>query len=144
MSKVWIITKRELSGFFDSLIAYVMIILFLGLSGSFTWLFGTNVFMIRKGEVHTPLPEACLPGITRGLVIDLAKENDIVMHERRISLSEFHSADEVFTTGTMGELTPVVEIDGRQIGNGEPGPMTARLTELFRAKTETEGEPLPF
>lgn len=105
---------------------------------------GTNVFMIRKGEVHTPLPEACLPGITRALVIDLAKENDIVLHERRISLSEFHSADEVFTTGTMGELTPVVEIDGRQIGNGEPGPLTARLTEIFKAKTETEGEPLPF
>ncbi|MEL6592752.1 MAG: aminotransferase class IV [Bacteroidota bacterium] len=105
---------------------------------------GTNVFMIRQGEVHTPLPEACLPGITRGLIIELARENGIPMHERRISLSEFHSAEEVFTTGTMGELTPVVEIDGRQIGNGEPGPVTQRLTQIFRAKTEKDGEPLPF
>ena len=104
---------------------------------------GTNVFMVRKGELHTPLPEACLPGITRGLVMELARENDIPLYERRISLSEFHSADEVFTTGTMGELTPVIEIDGRKISE-EPGPLTQHIQTLFRQKTATEGEPLPF
>lgn len=104
----------------------------------------TNIFMIREGELHTPLPEACLPGITRRLVMELARENGIVLHERRISVSEFHAADEVFTTGTMGELSPVLEIDGRTIGTGEVGPVTKRIQQLFRARTEKEGEPLPF
>ena len=105
---------------------------------------GTNVFMVRKGVLHTPLPEACLPGITRGLVMELAEEHNIPLQERRISLSEFHSADEVFTTGTMGELTPVIEIDGRVIGDGEIGELTKRLMGIFRARTEVAGEPLPF
>lgn len=104
----------------------------------------TNVFMIRNGEVHTPLPEACLPGITRALVMELCRENGIPLHERRISVAEFHSADEVFTTGTMGELSPVLEIDGRTTGNGEVGPLTKKIQELFRARTDKDGEPLPF
>ena len=103
----------------------------------------TNVFMIRKGELHTPMAEACLPGITRGLVIDLAREADIPTHVRRISLAEFHAADEVFTTGTMGELSPVLEIDGRAIGSGNRGPLTQQIQEIFREKTRHLGEPLP-
>ena len=63
----------------------------------------------------TPLPEACLPGITRRLVMDIAREQNFPLYERRISVAEFHKAEEVFVTGTMGELTPV-EIDGRAIG----------------------------
>lgn len=103
----------------------------------------TNVFMVRNGVLHTPLPEACLPGITRKLIMNLAVEAGIPLQERRISLAEFHSSDEAFTTGTMGELTPVLEIDGRQIGRGTIGPLTQKLQALFRARTETEGEPLP-
>ncbi|MEO1448427.1 MAG: aminotransferase class IV [Bacteroidota bacterium] len=103
----------------------------------------TNVFMIRKGVLHTPLPEACLPGITRALVMRLAQENGIPLEERRISLAEFHAADEVFTTGTMGELSPVLELDGRQIGDGQPGSMTRRIQVLFRAETKKGGTPLP-
>lgn len=64
------------------------------------------------------------------------------MVERRLSLSEFHSADEVFTTGTMGELSPVREIDGRSISDGA-GPVTRQLQDAYRRLTEKEGEPLP-
>ena len=103
----------------------------------------TNLFMIRNGVLHTPLAEACLPGITRGLIIDIAREAGIPVEVRRISLSEFHSADEVFTTGTMGELTPVLTIDGRSIGEGRIGLLTQRIQELFREKTHHIGEPLP-
>ncbi|XP_047938856.1 branched-chain-amino-acid aminotransferase-like protein 2 [Salvia hispanica] len=67
----------------------------------------TNIFLVKKGCVATPHSDYCLPGVTRATVIDLAVNENLVMVERRISLSEFHTADEVFTTGTMGELSPV-------------------------------------
>ena len=104
----------------------------------------TNVFMIRDGQLHTPLAEACLPGITRRLVMEIAEANEIQVHERRISLMEFHTADEVFTTGTMSEIVPVAEIDGRLIADGKCGPVTKQLQQLLKARTESEGEPLPF
>ena len=69
---------------------------------------------------------------------------EIVIEERDLSLTELYTADEAFTTGTMGELSPVLEVDGRQIGTGSPGPMTQRLQKLFAAKTAAEGELLPF
>ena len=62
--------------------------------------------------------------------------------ERDLSLTEFYRADEVFCTGTMGELAAVVRIDGRTIGDGEVGPLTRRLSELYRERTSAEGEPL--
>lgn len=61
-----------------------------------------------------------------------------------MSLAEFHAADEVFTTGTMGELTPVVDIDGRKIGDGKVGPVTQRIQEAYRGLTDSLGELLPF
>ena len=104
----------------------------------------TNLFAVSRGVVLTPHADACLPGITRGHVIDLCRENGIKCVERNVSLSEFHSADEVFTTGTMGELSPVIEIDGRSTGDGKVGPVTTRLQELYAKRTSEEGEPLPF
>jgi branched-chain amino acid aminotransferase group I len=104
----------------------------------------TNVFLVRRGELFTPHADSCLPGITRRLVLELARGAGIPAIERNISLSEVYTADEVFVTGTMGELTPVLEVDGRQIGEGELGTMTRRLQELHRRKTLTGGEPLPF
>ncbi|CAN0474997.1 unnamed protein product, partial [Scytosiphon promiscuus] len=62
------------------------------------------------GKLLTPAPGSCLPGITRGLILDLAAELDIVAQEKRVSLSELHCADEVFTTGTMGEVRDQIEI----------------------------------
>ncbi|RMF62520.1 MAG: branched-chain-amino-acid transaminase, partial [Calditrichaeota bacterium] len=90
----------------------------------------TNIFMVKRGELLTPHADSCLPGITRGLVIALARENGIPVTERNISLTEIYTADEVFTTGTMGELAPVLEVDGRRIGSGKIGPTTRRLQKL--------------
>lgn len=90
--------------------------------------------------VATPRPVACPEGITRATVLDLCREHGIPCMERDISLSELYRADEVFCTGTMGELAPVIRIDGRPIGAGAgPGPVTARLSGLFRELTAREG-----
>lgn len=103
----------------------------------------TNVILVSVGGLITPSPDACLPGITRGIVLELAVKEGIDVVERNVSLSELYNADEVFTTGTMGELSPVLEIDGRAIGEGKRGPVTHRLTQLHRRHTQEEGEPLP-
>jgi len=65
------------------------------------------------------------------------------MVERNISLTELYTSDEVFTTGTMGELTPVVDVDGRRIGDGKVGPFTVKIQRAYRALTDKLGEPLP-
>ncbi len=100
---------------------------------------GVNVFLIRRGTVYTPYADYCLPGITRALVLRLCAENGIPHAEARLSLTEFYTADEVFTTGTMGELTKVQAIDGRQIVNKHGASILDRLQSLFRAKTQAEG-----
>jgi branched-chain amino acid aminotransferase group I len=99
----------------------------------------TNIFLVDNGVLLTPHADYCLPGITRETVIILAKELGIPCEVRRVSLSEFHAADEVFTTGTMGELTPVTLIDGRVIGNGVRGEITERLQEAYRTLPERPG-----
>uniref|UniRef100_A0A251K7I8 Branched-chain-amino-acid aminotransferase-like protein 1 n=1 Tax=Manihot esculenta TaxID=3983 RepID=A0A251K7I8_MANES len=103
----------------------------------------TNIFLVKKGRVLTPHADYCLPGITRATVMDLVVKEGFVLEERRISLSEFHTADEVWTTGTMGELTPVVKIDGREIGDGQVGPVTQRLQNAYKGLTEESGVPIP-
>ncbi|KAE8010159.1 hypothetical protein FH972_006549 [Carpinus fangiana] len=103
----------------------------------------TNIFLVKKGRVLTPHADYCLPGITRATVMDLVVKEKLVLEERRISLSEFHTADEVWTTGTMGELTPAVKIDGRIIGNGQVGPVTLRLQNVYKKMTEESGVPIP-
>ena len=105
---------------------------------------GTNIFVVRKGLLLTPHADACLNGITRGLVLELAAELKIPAVERNISLSECYSADEVFATGTMGELTPVVEIDGRAIENSGKGKVFQQLLKRFEEVIPKLGEPLPF
>jgi branched-chain amino acid aminotransferase len=97
---------------------------------------------VFRGEVLTSTTAACPEGITRATVLDLCRTNGIACAERDISLTEVYRADECFTTGTMGELAPVIRVDGRTIGDGRPGPVTRRLSELFRGLTEREGEPV--
>lgn len=92
----------------------------------------TNLFMVKDGTLFTPHANACLPGITRGTVIQLAESLDLVLQEKDLSLTEFYNADEVFATGTMGELTPVVEIDGRKIENRSQSRITSQLQEKFK------------
>ncbi|MCY3799775.1 MAG: aminotransferase class IV [Chloroflexi bacterium] len=99
----------------------------------------THVFIVRDGEALTSDTGSCPEGITRAAVLEICEDNGIPHRVKDISLSEAHRADEIFCTGTMGELAPVVELDGRQIGNGAAGPMTLRLSELFRRRTEREG-----
>lgn len=104
----------------------------------------TNVFAVRDGRVLTPHADACLPGITRGVVLRLCADEGLDLTQRNISVMEFYTADEVFTTGTIGELTPVIEIDGRMVGTGEPGPLTRRLSKAHGAWVRDRGTPLPF
>ena len=98
----------------------------------------TNIFMIKEGKVFTPLADACLPGVTRGLIIKICGENNIPIFEKNISVTEFYNADQVFTTGTMGELATVVEIDKREIKN--KGEVLSKIQDLFREKTQILGE----
>jgi branched-subunit amino acid aminotransferase/4-amino-4-deoxychorismate lyase len=100
----------------------------------------TNIFMVDDdGVLLTPTADHCLPGVTRATVIQLAKELGIPCEVRRVSLAEFHAAEEVFTTGTMGELTPVTMIDGRVIGSGALGPITKRLQDAYKTLPERPG-----
>jgi branched-chain amino acid aminotransferase len=91
----------------------------------------TNLFITKNGVLYTPFADACLHGITRGLVIDLAKKLNLEVHEKNLSLVEFYNADEVFATGTMGELTPVNEIDGRTIENKSGISLRSQLQAEF-------------
>ena len=104
----------------------------------------TNLFMVRSGTVCTPYADACLPGLTRQMVLDICRDNGIPAAERNLSLTELYTADEVFTSGTMGELTPVLEADGRVIGNGAVGDVTRRLQKLHREAAWRDGEEIPF
>lgn len=104
----------------------------------------TNIFLVKRGTLLTPHADSCLPGITRGKIIEIGRETGLPVVERNISISEVYAADEIFTTGTMGELSPVLDVDGRTIGNGQIGPVTKQLQSLYAEKTAHEGEPLPF
>ncbi len=74
----------------------------------------------------------------------MARAAGIPVTERNVSLSEIYAADEVFTTGTLGELVPVIKVDGRPIGEGKMGSVTQQLRDLYAERTKREGEPLPF
>lgn len=102
----------------------------------------TNLFAILRGELHTPTTTSCLGGITRGLVIELAQQAGIAVRERDMSVFELMNADAVFATGTMGELTPVREIDARTVGSAEGEALLARLQAAFRAAVPGLCEPV--
>jgi branched-chain amino acid aminotransferase len=102
----------------------------------------THVFIVDRGVVSTSHTVACPEGITRQTVLDLCREHAVPHEVRDISLTEVYRASEVFCTGTLGELVPVVKVDGRTIGDGRPGPMTARLSGLFTELTRREGVPV--
>jgi len=104
----------------------------------------TNLFLVKKGRVQTPFADSCLPGLTRRMILDICAVEKIPAEERNLSLTELYTADEVFTSGTMGELTPVLEADGRTIGKRSAGPMTKRLQKLHRDFAFKSGTPLPF
>jgi branched-chain amino acid aminotransferase len=106
----------------------------------------TNLFIVVGRALYTPFAYACPEGITRGTVLALATGGgggaDLSASERDLSLTEFHTADEVFCTGTMGEVAGVVEIDGRPIGAGAVGPVTKLLADRYQAHAKAHGVPV--
>jgi branched-chain amino acid aminotransferase len=102
----------------------------------------THVFAVARGAVLTPRTVACPEGITRATVLELCHAAGIACEERDLSLAELYRADELFCTGTMGEIAGVVALDGRAIGAGEVGPLTRRLSELYAERTRREGAPV--
>ena len=104
----------------------------------------TNLFIVKDDEIFTPFANSCLPGITRKMVLSIADNEGIANYEKDLSLTELYTSDEVFTSGTMGELTPVLEADGRIIGNGEVGELTKKMQSLHLKHAIENGTSLPF
>jgi branched-chain amino acid aminotransferase len=102
----------------------------------------THVFFVTGGTLRTPTAVSCPEGITRAAVLDLAASAGIPAATGDYTLPQLYTADEAFVTGTMGGLVPVLKVDGREIGAGEPGPLTARLTKLYAGLTATSGTPV--
>ena len=101
-----------------------------------------NLFMAKNGTLFTPFANACLHGITRGLVMEIAASLGIPVQEKNLSLTEFYAADEVFTSGTMGEMTPIREIDGRRIHNESGEELLPRIAAAFRKRIPDLCEPI--
>ncbi len=104
----------------------------------------TNIFFFSNGKLYTPTADSCLPGFTRRCVLDLTKQMNWPAIEKNCSVSEFYVADEVFTTGTMGALSWVREIDGRIISDGKKGKLTAKLQELYQNQVKKEAVLIPY
>ncbi len=104
-----------------------------------------NLFVVKRGVVRTPdLTQGALGGITRAAVLQLAREAGMRAEETILALHDIYNADECFLTGTAAELIPVVSLDGRTIGDGKPGAVTARLLGAFRKLRVTDGTAVPF
>ena len=101
---------------------------------------GVNIFVVKKEQVLTPpCFLGALKGITRDAIIELAREEKLEVREEIMTRHDLFNSDESFLTGTAAEIIPVVKVDGRTIGNGKPGKITARLLKKFRQLTKTEG-----
>lgn len=101
---------------------------------------GDNIFVVHKGEILTPAAsQGALKGITRDTIFDIAKEIGVPMREANLTRYDVWVADECFLTGTAAEVIPVVKLDSREIGDGKPGPVTARVLEAFRRRCLQEG-----
>ena len=104
---------------------------------------GDNIFILKGGRMMTPpLSAGALYGITRGVVMDLAREDNIPVSDPNLTRYDLFVADECFLTGTGAELIPVTKIDGRIIGTGKPGPVTRSLVKKYHALTQVSGEPI--
>ncbi len=103
---------------------------------------GDNIFIVKNGVIFTPPTLNNLRGITRAVVLELAKSLGITLLEQNLGYYDMYSADEVFVTGTAAEVAPIVLIDGRSIGSGKPGPITRQLMGAFKTVTEREGTPI--
>jgi branched-chain amino acid aminotransferase len=104
---------------------------------------GWNIFLVKKNRIITPsISSGILKGVTRDAVISISKELKIEVEEREVTVSELFVADELFGTGTGTEITPVIEMDGRRIGEGKPGPITSKIEEKFSELVQKDGTPV--
>ena len=104
---------------------------------------GDNLFIVKGSQLLTPpLSAGALYGITRGVVMDLGRDQGLQVSEPNLTRYDLFNADECFLTGTGAELIPVVKIDGRVIGSGKPGPVTRKLVESYHSLTNSTGEPI--
>ena len=102
-----------------------------------------NIFIVKDGAVLTPPAENILVGVTRTIILKLCEKLGIKAGESVFEPREVHSADEVFLTGTGAEVAPIVQVDGKQISHGLPGPITKRLLEAFREEVATPANSAP-
>ncbi|MDH3629282.1 MAG: aminotransferase class IV [Acidobacteriota bacterium] len=102
----------------------------------------THLFLVENGVLRTPHTHACPEGVTRSTILRLCETADIATEIADISLTEAYRADELFCTGTMGELAAITQLDGRRIGNGAAGPMTLTLSRSYRAEARKNGTPI--
>jgi branched-chain amino acid aminotransferase len=104
---------------------------------------GDNIFIVKNGAIHTPpIASGALAGVTRAIVFEMAAEFGIPIHEPMMTRYDIYTADECFLTGTAAEVIPAVKLDTRPIGDGRPGPVTARLMGRFHELTATTGTPI--
>lgn len=115
--------------------------LMLDVHGAVSTCNATNFFIVVKGQVCTSTGQHCLNGITRKKIIELCRVQGVPAFEKDFSLTDVYSADEAFVTGTFGGLTPVMEVDGRPIGAGQPGELTRRLRDWYLAEIDRSTQP---
>ncbi|MBC7326347.1 MAG: aminotransferase class IV, partial [Moorella sp. (in: Bacteria)] len=114
--------------------------LFLNKEGYVAEATGDNIFIVKNGQLITPPSHiGLLEGVTRNTVMELAAGAGIPVYEKVFTRHEVYTADECFLTGTAAEVIPVVKVDGRLIGDGQPGPVTRDLIARFRELTKTDG-----
>ena len=115
----------------------------LDMNGNVSTCNSTNFFIVKNGEVWTSTGEYCLPGITRGNIIKLCRENHISVFEKNFQMKDVYSANEVFVTGTFAGVIPAIQVDDTSIGNGNSGLITEKLYHLYKSKIATlyPGEP---
>ena len=115
----------------------------LDMNGNVSTCNSTNFFIVKNGAVWTSAGEYCLPGITRGNIIKLCRENHIPVFEKNFQMKDVYSADEVFVTGTFAGVIPAIQVDDTSIGNGNSGLITEKLYHLYKSKIATlyPGEP---
>ena len=104
---------------------------------------GDNIFIVKEDALMTPpLYAGALYGITRGVVMELGRQLQMRVSENNLTRYDMFNADECFLTGTGAEVIPVVKIDGRVIGTGQPGPATEKLVAKYKEVTKSSGEPI--
>ena len=109
----------------------------LDMNGNVSTCNSTNFFIVKNGDVWTSTGEYCLPGITRGNIIKLCRENHIPVFEKNFQIRDVYSADEVFVTGTFAGVIPAIQVDDSSVGNGNSGLLTEKLYNLYKSKIDT-------